>query len=81
MKTMTKKLAVLGVVAVALIGCAESNEKTVMTDPATGATSGTGTMAPNTPRSSADFANKTKSAFSDPAAAAKYKSETTGSGK
>ena len=33
MKTITKKLAVLGVMTVGFIGCAENNEKNVMTDP------------------------------------------------
>lgn len=76
MKTITKKLAVLGVVAMGLIGCAESNEKIVMTDPTGKVQSGGGVTPPNAPRTSKDFMKQNKGVMSDPAQAAKYKEAT-----
>jgi hypothetical protein len=82
MKTITKKLSILGVVAAGLIGCAESNDKNVMSDPVTGATSARGKLPAGAPTSSADFAAKNKGAMmGDAATTAKYKAETNGSGK
>ena len=81
MKTITKKLSILGVVAIGLICCAESNEKQVMTDQTTGATSAAGKLPANAPTSSKDFATRNPGAMGDAASQAKYKSETTGSSK
>jgi len=57
MKTITK-LSALCVVALGLCGCAENNEKAVMTDPTTGKTSAPGVTPPSAPKSSADFMKK-----------------------
>jgi hypothetical protein len=70
MKTITKKLAVLGVMAVGLVGCAENNEKNVMTDP--NGVPQTGVTPPSASRSSSDFANKNKSKMEDPKVQAEY---------
>jgi len=75
MKTITKKLAVVGIAAVGLIGCAESNEKNVMTDP-TGKVQQGGVTPAGAPRSSSDFMKQNKGAMNDPAQAAKYKEQT-----
>ena len=57
MKTITKTLAVLGLAAVGLAGCAESNEKLATTDAA-----GKSTVGVNPPgaQNSDDFRNKNK---------------------
>jgi len=73
MKTMTKKLAVLGFVAVGLIGCAESNEKSVMKDDTTGAQQAGGVTPPNAPKSSKDFMQQNKGPMNDPSKAKSYK--------
>jgi len=57
MKTITK-LSALGVVALALIGCAESNESTMGKDPTTGKSSAPGVTPTSAPKSSADFMKK-----------------------
>jgi len=75
MKTITKKLAVLGVMAVGVVGCAENNEKNVMTDP-NGTVQSGGVTPPNAPRKSSDFANQNKGAMQDPKVQADYKNAT-----
>jgi len=76
MKTITKKLAALGVVGLglALSGCQQSNESGVMVD-AQGKKQGEGVTPPNAPKSSADFMKQNKSGMQDPANQKSYKAQ------
>ncbi len=75
MKTITKKLAILGVMTVGFIGCAENNEKNVMTDP-TGKVQTGGVTPANAPKSSKDFMNGNQGAMSNKDTAKKYQDAT-----
>jgi hypothetical protein len=55
MKKMLAKLSALGVVAVALVGCQEDNDKKAMVDPTTGKAGAAAKAPPGTARTSADF--------------------------
>lgn len=74
MKTITKKLAALGVVAfgLALGGCQPNNETGVMVD-GNGKKQAEGVTPPNAAKSSKDFYQNNKSGMQDPANQKSYK--------
>jgi len=76
MKTITKKLAALGVVGLGLAvsGCQQSNEAGVMVD-ANGKKQSEGVTPPTAAKSSADFMKKNQSPMSNPENAKSYKSQ------
>jgi len=79
MKTITKTLAVLGLGAISLAGCAESNEGINSKDPTGKPTAGV--TPANAPKTSADFMKANPSAMQkDKKAEEKYK-EATGQTK
>lgn len=75
MKTITKKLAALGVVGAGMLlaGCAQSNEANVMADPTTGKSTGQGVTPAGAPRSSKAAYEKLKSPMQNPDMQKQYK--------